>query len=72
MLQSKGLPNNSLHLTGISLLLVENLSHDGDVSRQVNSSVMSPLRVDPTLIPAAPLLCHADLGEIIEWLVECE
>jgi hypothetical protein len=31
--------NNSLHLTGISLLLIENLSHDADISRRVNSGV---------------------------------
>jgi hypothetical protein len=35
---------NSLHLTGWSLSFIENLSHDADISRQVNSGVM-PLRI---------------------------
>ena len=37
---------------------------------RLNSGVMSALRLDLTLIPAAPLLCHADIDEIIEGLVE--
>ena len=40
-------------------------------ARPVNSGVMSALRLDPTLIPATPLLCNADVGEIIERLAEC-
>jgi hypothetical protein len=35
---------NSLHLTGWSLPLIKNLSHDADIFRQVNSGVM-PLRI---------------------------
>jgi hypothetical protein len=39
VLASKAPPNNSLHLTGISLSFIENLSHDAVVLRQVNSGV---------------------------------
>jgi hypothetical protein len=39
MLTMKALHNISLHLTGISLLLIEKLSHDVVDSRQVNSGV---------------------------------
>ncbi len=48
------------------------LNASSDSSRRVNSGVMSPLRIDSQLIPAAPLLFHADVDEIIEWLVEYE
>ena len=41
----KGRPNKRLHPTGMSLLLIVNLSHDADVSRRVNRGVMSPLHV---------------------------
>jgi hypothetical protein len=36
---SNALPNNSLHLTGISLVLIDNLPHDAVDFRQVNSGV---------------------------------
>lgn len=32
---------------------------------------MSPLHVDTQLNPAAPLLSHAEVDEVIEKLVEC-
>jgi hypothetical protein len=32
---------------------------------------MSALRLDSTLLPAAPLMSHADLDEIIESMIEC-
>jgi hypothetical protein len=35
-------PNNSLHLTGMSLLLIESLNDDAVVPRPVNSSVRRP------------------------------
>ena len=38
--------------------------------RPVNSSVMSPLRIDTKLNTASPLLCNGDVDEIIERLVE--
>ena len=41
-----------------------------DSSRPVNSSVMSPLRIDSKLNPAAPLVCDCRVEEIIERLVE--
>jgi hypothetical protein len=41
-----------------------------DISRQLIASVMSPLRVESTKIPAAPQLNVLYLGWIIERLVE--
>jgi hypothetical protein len=39
MLTSRGLPNNSLNRSGISLSFIENLPHDTIDFRQVNSGV---------------------------------
>jgi hypothetical protein len=43
----------------------------GDSSRRVNSGVMSALRIESTVNPAAPLLRQADVDEVVEGLVEC-
>ncbi len=67
-----GRSNNSFNASGMSLSFIDNLPFYGVDSRRVNSGVMSPLHIDTTLISAAPLLCNADVDEIIEWLVECE
>ncbi len=64
--------NNSFNRSGISIPLIENLSHDVVISRPVNSGVMSPLRIESMNSPAAPLLCHAAVDQIIERLVEYE
>jgi hypothetical protein len=44
MVKPQAPPNNSLHLTGISLVLIDNWPHDAVDFRQVNSGV-GPLRI---------------------------
>ena len=63
-------PNNSFNRSANSIAFIENLSVAALFPRPVNSSVMSALRLDASLIAAAPLLSHANVDEIIEWLVE--
>jgi hypothetical protein len=40
-------------------------------ARRVMPGVMSPLHVEPKKIPAVPQLNAAQVGWIMEWLVEC-
>jgi hypothetical protein len=55
--QSRAPPNISLHLTGMSLLLIENFNDDAVDSRQVNSGVI-----------VASALWHDDRHKIFaEW-----
>ncbi len=48
--------NNSFNRSANSGAFIENLNLSALCARPVNSSVMSPLRVDTQLIPAAPQL----------------
>jgi hypothetical protein len=54
----QGRSNMPMHPTGHRLPLIEKLSHDAVVSRRVIGGVMSALRINTQLIPAAPLLCE--------------
>ena len=63
--------NNGMHPTANSVALISrDLSLAELNARRVMPGVMSPLRVDTQLIPAAPLLNDAKLVWIVEWPVE--
>ena len=56
MIQLTGESNDSLHLTGWSLPLIENLNDDADDFRQVNSSVRL-LRIREKFMPSLEIIC---------------
>jgi hypothetical protein len=53
--------NNSLNRSANSVAFIENLSVMALCARPVNSSVMSPLRMNSMMSPAAPQLNDVDL-----------
>ncbi len=64
--------NNGMHPTANNVALIRKTWRlDPLGARRVMPGVMSPLRIDAQLNPAVPLLCQAEVDEIIEWLVEC-
>jgi len=66
--------NNSLNPTGMSLSLIENLSHDAVVSRRVNSGVRFLLNgvthnststfTNPERPSSPPVLIHLECSEL--------